>query len=93
MDRDISTFIDTANIPSKACFEEKQAWSDLVRDYPDKWIIFKDSESVNDDRVFLCTVLCICQDEERIHNLKKLLKIHNNIGSMRTTSDYNGLMV
>lgn len=72
---------------------DKQAWSDLVKNYPDKWIIYKDLETVDDSREFLCTVLCVCSDDDRISSLKRILRTHKNVGSMRTTSEFNGVMV
>lgn len=72
---------------------DKQAWSDLVKNYPDKWIIYKDLETDEDGREFLCTVLCVCSDDDRISSLKRILKTHKNVGSMRTTSEFNGVMI
>lgn len=68
------------------------AWSELVEKYPGKWIIYTDVEIVNDERLFLCTVLEVCNDDTRSD--KKLQYLSNGIKAMamRTTSDFNGSM-
>jgi hypothetical protein len=71
---------------------DRQAWSDLVRLYPDKWIIYTNQETVDDERMFLCTVLSVCTNNERMSELKRLIPQYKNIGSMRTTDDFNGLI-
>ena len=70
--------------------KEKSAWSELVRKYPDKWIIYTDVDIVNDDRLFLCRVLEICDDNDRSE--RKLYYLTKGIKAIatRTSSYFNG---
>ena len=69
------------------------AWSELVEKYPGKWIIYTDVEIVNDERLFLCTVLEICDDDTRSDKkclrsyaqdvVQLRIRLHHTIGQIR----------
>lgn len=69
--------------------KEKSAWSELVKKYPDKWIIYTDVDIVKDDRLFLCRVLEVCDDSARSE--RKLYYLTRGIKAIatRTSSNFN----
>jgi len=44
------------------------AWRDIVREYPNKFILFTDAEVVRDSRIFMCEVLDVC-DGNKLEDL------------------------
>ena len=55
------------------------AWSDLVKKYPNKWLIVKDIDMVDDDRIFMCNLIEVCSHENkssrRLYYLNKNIKV------------------
>ena len=68
----------------------RRAWSDLTKEYPGKWIIYANPKNVDDERLFICTVLSICDnstvDSERVRIIKDGIKSC----AMKTDDDYVG---
>ena len=70
--------------------KDKKAWSDIVKENPDRWVMFTDVENVEDERVFLCTVLKICTDEERTSVKASLYDEGYKFLALRTTDNHWG---
>lgn len=65
-------------------------WRTLVFTYPSSWIIYANDEDVDDNRLFLCTVLAICKDDY-INTLRlNLMRKGYVIGAMRTSNGITG---
>ena len=68
------------------------AWSSIVDKYPEMWVFVKNIEMVDDDRIFLCEIVEICDDEHEDAIRLKYLSSNDNITAMRTDSSFNGSM-
>lgn len=65
-------------------------WRTLVYTFPDKWILYTNDDIVDDRRLFLCTVLAVC-DNDTVVPLK--IKLHHEgycPCSYRTTNGITG---
>lgn len=49
---------------------ERMDWSEVVKRYPDKWVLFYDFEEVNGEEVN-GLVLCVCNDKDLDANMVK----------------------
>ena len=62
-----------------------QAWSDLEVKYPNKWIIYDYIKTVKDDRLTLCHVIDICDDDVILDRYESLLVSGLKVGICRTS--------
>lgn len=63
-----------------------QAWTDLEIKYPNKWIIYDYMKVVSDDRLTLCHVIEICDDDAIIDRYENLLISGLKVGICRTST-------
>lgn len=68
-------------------------WRSLVETFPEKHIIFTNVKPVPGNRLFLCTVLAVCTDDEVMQLQETLIDEGYRATALRTTNKYNGAEV
>lgn len=66
-------------------------WETLVYTFPDRWIVYTNSDIIKDDRSFLCTVIAICNNDNIFSVKAALLRSGYHVGSLRTTDGRTGV--
>lgn len=65
-------------------------WRSLVKTFPDKWILYTNVDVVDDNRLFLCTVIALCDDDTVDPVQIRLMKEGYYLGAYRTTNGITG---
>lgn len=65
-------------------------WVSLVETFPGKYIIFTNVKPVSDERLFLCTVLAICEDAVALQLESILIERGYKSTLLRTTNAHTG---
>lgn len=65
-------------------------WRTLVYTFPDRWILYTNVDVVDDNRLFLCTVIALCDDDTVDPVQIRLMKEGYYLGAYRTTNGITG---